>query len=802
MKRLLLSLFIFSLIQTAFAQTYPLVSLDSVQWISPQDLGSGNDLSYKHGDTIQFEGTVTLNPCYYGLSSGSRIGTFVQTDDPAQPWRALHVLIENGLLAGYPGTLEDLNNDTKFIDNFKIGNKVKASGIVTNFSNMTQIILLPLQSTIQSIGTMPAPMVTTIDQFMQSDGGGGQLLQKTTGEQFESTYIELQNVTVVDVQPSGQRFFWSLQDGAGNKMQVRDLSGWLRNDANDDHCNGFGSGNSATPTTFSPPPLGSNLAWVRGIVLEYNGLYYITPRDTTDIGPIAAAPPVVSNITRNPVVATSTQAVGIEAKIVDPDGVVVATELYYSYGLGNTSFTKTIFTSQGNDKYAGAIPGPSVDSTYVNFWIRAIGDNDDTTDFPSTNSTAMFYLTLDNGINKISHIQNTPSLNGSSIWTNDSIPSMNIQCIVTSSMNTWDLGIVTVQDEEAPWSGIFLFRVPGDGLDQLKRGDSIRIESGKVIENFNLTYITNVKYSLLGQGTMPNPITTVNPDSINMMKFNHAEAHEGVLLRFNNATVVDTNADWVVSSANFGEFNINTDVNATTGLRVDDFSNDLAFNFNVDSLTEGSTLSFIQGPLYYSFSNFKLLPRNLSDIGGFNTNYPKVINSFAFLTLVPQVFLDIDQDTRTITTPNPLPAGTDVTNLVPTIDYSGESLSPASGAAQDFTNPLEYTVVAPVDASKAKYNVIVDVLTGIEELPVDLIKLYPNPAPEKFNIQIDAGNALSIQATLTDITGKIVYSETWEVTSGTNNFTVDLKSADAGIYLLEMNNGEQRTVRKVNVMKF
>jgi|GEM_PF-2028181 len=42
-----------------------------------------------------------------------------------------------------------------------------------------------------------------------------------------------------------------------------------------------------------------------------------------------------------------------------------------------------------------------------------------------------------------------------------------------------------------------------------------------------------------------------------------------------------------------------------------------------------------------------------------------------------------------------VPAESDVTSLVPTIKYKGAELSPASGVAQDFTDPVTYTVVTP-----------------------------------------------------------------------------------------------------------
>ena len=55
-----------------------------------------------------------------------------------------------------------------------------------------------------------------------------------------------------------------------------------------------------------------------------------------------------------------------------------------------------------------------------------------------------------------------------------------------------------------------------------------------------------------------------------------------------------------------------------------------------------------------------------------------------------------------------LPAGTDVTQLVPTIEVSeGATVEPASGVAQDFSNPVTYTVTAQ-NGTTAVYTVTVD----------------------------------------------------------------------------------------------
>ena len=63
-----------------------------------------------------------------------------------------------------------------------------------------------------------------------------------------------------------------------------------------------------------------------------------------------------------------------------------------------------------------------------------------------------------------------------------------------------------------------------------------------------------------------------------------------------------------------------------------------------------------------------------------------------------------------------LPAETDITQLVPTIVVSeGATVNPASGVAQDFTNPVTYTVTAQ-NGTTAEYTVTV-ILEGGEVVP-------------------------------------------------------------------------------------
>lgn len=73
----------------------------------------------------------------------------------------------------------------------------------------------------------------------------------------------------------------------------------------------------------------------------------------------------------------------------------------------------------------------------------------------------------------------------------------------------------------------------------------------------------------------------------------------------------------------------------------------------------------------------------------------------------------VDETTKTVTLK--ADAGTDVTKLVPIMKISeGASVSPANGVAQDFTNPVTYTVIAE-DGSKQVYTVKVEVAKSSEK---------------------------------------------------------------------------------------
>ena len=83
-----------------------------------------------------------------------------------------------------------------------------------------------------------------------------------------------------------------------------------------------------------------------------------------------------------------------------------------------------------------------------------------------------------------------------------------------------------------------------------------------------------------------------------------------------------------------------------------------------------------------------------------------------FSITIPSIEGTIDETARTISLT--VPWSTPLTSLMPAIVHTGASLSPSSLAAQDFTNPVTYTVTA-ADSSTQAYTVTVSVASDSDK---------------------------------------------------------------------------------------
>ncbi|MFN0274879.1 MAG: T9SS type A sorting domain-containing protein [Chitinophagales bacterium] len=803
--------FVFTLLcilsSTAFGQ-FPLVSIYDIQFKDDVALSLDDDLSSYDGDTVRVQGLVIFDPCTYALStSGSRIGTFLVDESSTGAWTGLHVLIDP-TASGYTGTLEELNDATFFIDNFQVGNIVECTGYVSTFDGFTQLTLLDIASEIVGFGTPPAAEVRNVSDFMMSDGAGGQEIQTPTGEPWEGVYVELQNVFVVDVSysTSSLRWTWYLQDIDGNKIRIRDISGHFRNDTStDDECNlwsGGSAGESETPDEYTAPTVGTYLSYVKGILVEAitSTEYTLAPLVLSDVGPSLATPPTITDITRNPVVATSTETVTISANIIDLDGTVASADLYYSYGIGSTSFTSVAMSNTG-DIYSGNIPGPGTDGEYVNFYIEAFDSEGNSIETPPA-SAPETYIVLDGGITSISQIQFTPFENGNSLFTNDSITTdLDITAIVTASKQLYDLNLLTLQDSEDAWSGIFVISVPGDNTENLYRGDELHITGAKVIENFGQTSLTNLVYTKISdKNPLPAFTEGLVPVDIDTKVFLASEPYEGMLVKFENVFQTMENADPTATDPvyGFGEWRMNTTNTPDIGLRVDDVAYQVFFEFGVDSLDEGDELAFIQGVLAYSFGNYKLEPRDLNDIAGFSTIYPNSITAFNLSSIGVNGTVNEAAGTISLVAPT----GTDVSSLVPSISFTGQYVDPEPTLAQDFSAPIVYSCYSPVTYEPRVYTVTLSFIDAISDiLGLSGLDAFPNPASDKIAVEFNAEAGKDLTLTLQDVSGRNLLEFNYITVGGKNILPFDLREYTNGLYLLQIRSSDKMATLKILVSR-
>jgi hypothetical protein len=187
---------------------------------------------------------------------------------------------------------------------------------------------------------------------------------------------------------------------------------------------------------------------------------------------------------------------------------------------------------------------------------------------------------------------------------NASVPEVSIYDIQYTTASSGDSpykdeivktgGIVTavhstgyfLQSGTGSWRGVFVF----DSNNTPARGDSV-VLTGKVVEHFNMTQISNVTgYDKKSSGnTLPaaKEITTAEANT---------EPYESVLIKVKNAKCTNENAG-------FGMWLVNDNSGET---RIHNMLYTFAPTIN--------TFYDITGPVFFSYSEFKIEPRDAADI--------------------------------------------------------------------------------------------------------------------------------------------------------------------------------------------
>lgn len=629
MKRLFTLLNLVFLSCVAMAQLGDPVDFKDIQFVSQQELAKGNDEPAKFGDgrnggtrqTIVVEGVVCqMHPGFYGLSATSRKSTFVFSKDGSGRWTGLEVMADPGAVGA--DDLAALLASTKFYENFIPGLTVKMEGELGDYQGNTQLLLTSEETEVTNLTrTEITPTVLPLDSFKNSSAED----QFVSGEAYEQTYIEFQNVTVVDRSEwSTGRWNWSVKDAKGLVMNIRDVSGYFRGDANTDST-------LSNQSTWEPPAEGTVLEYIRGVVVQDTRAgYQLAPLMPTDIGLGDVVPAVISGISFAPSIPTSDDDIVVSATIVD-DGSVASAMVYYALGVGSTDWKTVTMTNDNGDDWSATIP-KQADGSIIKFYIEATDDEDNKSYGPDQTGLSSIIKVIDGGLRTIKDIQESPLANGESIYKDQQLDNIMLSGVIMST-NSY-LGLTAIQDGVDPYSGIFIETQAGDGLSQLKRGDILSITAATIVETFGVTQLSNITFTKQDGDVIYDPVLNLSIDSF-QSNTKYAESYEGMYLSWENVVVSDTTPDF---PSYFGEWSFANAEEDEAQIRVDDLSPWIEQNFANDTLTQGQELNYVRGMMHYSFGNWKLLPRDKNDIAGYFTPYPESvdeINAYINLEVFP-----------------------------------------------------------------------------------------------------------------------------------------------------------------------
>ncbi len=87
---------------------------------------------------------------------------------------------------------------------------------------------------------------------------------------------------------------------------------------------------------------------------------------------------------------------------------------------------------------------------------------------------------------------------------------------------------------------------------------------------------------------------------------------------------------------------------------------------------------------------------------------------------------------------------------------------------------------------------------GLEELNVNstAVKMYPNPAKDVLNVEIDANKNGKAQIEIMNALGQVVYNSGADITEGNNTISINTSDLKAGLYIINVTaNGSSRTLK-------
>lgn len=577
------------------------VTIRDIQIKTLEQLQNCDDLSAFENQTVTVRGRMPMSAVltYPPLTIGGfTFPGFTSTAGINANGRELYIQAGNG---PWSGIMVRANSGDPALTPFDMlnavaGDSVEVVGRVNNFQGMTQIYPITFRRLLTSnlVPNVPplidgqrvegiAPRTVTVAEL----NGPNAVNKLTTGEQWEGMFVELRDLTVVNVTPnppidpnSNVRVRIICEDADGNQIQVYDRfrAGRI-------------PGESAGRGRLEVPLIGARYSSLRGMLTHTkNNPTGQTCEDITwstlDQGyqlhpfyythyQLGDAPPALTNLRIEPLVPSTSQnvTISVDATALNPGVSVAGVSLYYSFDTANVAgFTEVVMTRSGST-WSGVIPSTNFnEGSRVYYYLKA-------TDSRATPLVSLlprvpvsipgvslgrqnpYFFVVRNGGLKIRDVQFTPFNNGRSAYENFVVT---LSGVITATPSI--AGFVAMQDDDATeWGGIIVENNTSF-LDGIRLGQRHRF-IGRIAERqagaSTFTVLTDLQIN-----RTPIPLEAnvrINPVVLNSTvlggnyDFAKHEKYEGMLVALVNGTaneklfVVDTNAD---APSNFSEFRV------------------------------------------------------------------------------------------------------------------------------------------------------------------------------------------------------------------------------------------------------
>ena len=589
------------------------------------------------GDTVRVTAQVMVPPGLITFTSDIWTMLLYDTSATATSWAGI-------LLRGNLGDSTQLKIDG-FL-NVEAGDIITVVGVVSEFPtsrgfSASQLAPIP-GNAISIIGSAPLrkPVVKNTGDFYTGVFSTGKV-QVASGEPYEGMLVEFHNVTLNNKVNTARGTF-SFVDASGNEVSNYDWSHYFT----------LGHGTSALPTwpadtawsrIYAAIGNGTRIDTIRGYVTTTSGSegprgYRISPIYPNDIVfATAPTPPLISTHRRNPVVVSPDSTARISVKVTQQAGGSIPKTVSLLYSINYASFQTLSMTYQASDTtYVGVIPQAPTNAV-VRYFI-AVADSFGQTVRLANSSTSggiasdtskgfFFYTALLRPLT-IADVQFTPYVNGrspylgavvtlSGVVTGDTT-NVALSPVTTGSTNAWYM-----QSTNQPWSGIWLTTSDTAAQRQMaasRNGDSVSV-TGTVQEQFDVTRLGGITAVTKHSSGNPQPEPVVRPTgSFGVGNGTaSAEMYEGMLVRFNNVLLTDINPTFSDPT----EFTVN---DGSGGVVVQRSGKNKYSNIAADSATGktilplGTRIGALTGIVYYSFNQYKFVPRTDADFFGVVTD--------------------------------------------------------------------------------------------------------------------------------------------------------------------------------------